>query len=322
MSNTENSALIALSELKNLEANRVADIESAKKAKEDGERRAREDAERRAREEAARIAKDEADRLAKLAAEQEARDREERLRLQEADLRARAEQEARLKEEQMRLDAQVKLAEKKAKPLWLYAVLGMLVIGLGGGGYWVYSNNQRQAEEAKVAKVAQEKRDAEQKAAMEALVAELRGLKDEQDKLQKQKQELDNKLNNVTDAAEKSRLLAEKAALDAQLADNASKQTKKRGQTSKPAGGGDEIIDRSAAAVAELRQQKLEFADHGWLDGRGFRLGGRGALRFCHRSSPARARKLAPLPRRAPRRGRTNHARYPQLVHRKQRPSH
>ena len=60
---------------------------------------------------------------------------EERLRLQEADLRARAEQEARLKEEQMRLDAQVKLAEKKAKPVWLFAVLGLLVVGLGIGGW-------------------------------------------------------------------------------------------------------------------------------------------------------------------------------------------
>ena len=232
MSNTENSALIALSELKNLEANRVADIESAKQAKEDSERRAREEAER--------IAKAEADRLAKLAAEQEARDREERLRLQEADLRARAEQEGRLKEEQMRLDAQVKLAEKKAKPVWLYAALGLLVVGLAGGGYWAYDNAQKVAEETRVARAAQERRDAEQKAAMEALVAELKGLKDEQDKLQRQKQELDDKLNNVTDAAEKSRLLAEKAALDAQLADNANKQTKKRGQTSKPAGGGDE----------------------------------------------------------------------------------
>jgi len=238
MSNTENSALIALSELKNLEANRVADIEAQRKAKEDAERRAREEAERRAREEAERIAKAEAERLAKLAAEQEARDREERLRLQEADLRARAEQEARLKEEQMRLDAQVKLAEKKAKPVWLYAILGVLVIGLGVGGYLAYDYVQNRAEQDRIEKAAQAKKDAEQKAAMEALMAELKGLKDEQQKLEKQKQDLDAKLNNVTDAAEKQRLLQEKAALDAQIAENANKQTKKRGQT-KPAGGDD-----------------------------------------------------------------------------------
>jgi len=237
MSNTENSALIALSELKNLEANRVAEIESAKKAREDADRRAREDAERRAREEAERLAKAEAERLARLAAEQEARDREERLRLQEADLRARAEQEARLKEEQMRLDAQVKLAEKKAKPVWLFAVLGVLVIGLGIGGWQFYDYTERQAETARIEKEAQAKKDAEQKAAMAALMGELKGLKDEQTRLEKEKQDLDSRLSNVTDAAEKQRLLAEKAALDAQIAENATKQTKKRGQTGSKSDG-------------------------------------------------------------------------------------
>ncbi len=249
MSTTENSALIALSELKNLEANRVADIESQRKAKEDSERRAREEAERRARAEAERIAKEEADRLAKLAAEKEARDREERLRLQEADLRARAEQEARLKEEQMRLDAQVKLAEKKAKPVWLYAVLGLLVVGLGVGVWQFIDYTNKQEEQSRQEKAAQAKKDAEQKAAMEALMAELKGLKDEQNRLETEKQALDAKLNNVTDAAEKQRLLAEKAALDAQIAENANKQTKKRGQTGKPSGDGDGKPEKSKGGV-------------------------------------------------------------------------
>lgn len=239
MSNTENSALIALSELKNLEANRVAEIESQKKAREDAERRAREDAERRAREEAERVAKAEAERLARLAAEQEARDREERLRLQEADLRARAEQEARLKEEQMRLDAQVKLAEKKAKPVWLYAVLGVLVIGLGIAGWQFYEYTERQAEQdrldkeaAAVAKAAQDKRDAEQKAAMAALMAELKGLKDEQTRLESERKSLADKLNTVTDSAERQRLLDEQADLDKKIADNKKKQVTKKSSDS------------------------------------------------------------------------------------------
>jgi hypothetical protein len=254
MSNTENSALIALSELKNLEANRVAEIESAKKAKEEAERRAREEAERRAREEAERIAKAEADRLAKLAAEQEARDREERLRLQEADLRARAEQEARLKEEQMRLDAQVKLAEKKAKPVWLYAVLGLLVVGLAGGGYWVYDNAQRQAEQdrldkeaAAIARATQEKKEAEQKAAMDALMAELKGLKDEQNRLEEKRKELEAQLNNATDAATKQRILDEQADLDRKIADNKKKQGSKK---TAGASGGDDKPAKSKGNVS------------------------------------------------------------------------
>ena len=178
------------------------------------------------------------------------RDREERLRLQEADLRARAEQEARLKEEQMRLDAQVKLAEKKAKPVWLYAVLGLLVVGLGVGVWQFIDYTTKQEEQDRQEKAAQAKKDAEQKAAMDALMAELKGLKDEQNRLETEKQALDAKLNNVTDAAEKQRLLAEKAALDAQIAENASKQTKKRGQTGKPAGdGGDTKPEKSKGGV-------------------------------------------------------------------------
>ena len=249
MSNTENSALIALSELKNLEADRVAEIESTKRAKEDSERRAREEAERRAREEAERVAKAEADRLAKLAAEQEARDREERLRLQEADLRARAEQEARLKEEQMRLDAQVKLAEKKAKPVWLYAVLGVLIVGVGVAGWQAYEYTERQAEQQRVEKVAQAAKDAEQKAAMEKLMGDLKGLKDEQGRLEKEKQDLDARLNSVTDAAEKAQLLAEKEKLDAKLAENANTQTKKRGQSKPSSGSSDTKPEKSKGGV-------------------------------------------------------------------------
>ena len=48
--NSENSALTALSELKNLEANRVASEEAERQAAVMAEQRAREEAERRARE--------------------------------------------------------------------------------------------------------------------------------------------------------------------------------------------------------------------------------------------------------------------------------
>jgi colicin import membrane protein len=250
MSNTENSALIALSALKDLEANRVADIEADKRAKEEATRRAREEAERKAREEAERLAKEEAERLARLAAEQEARDREERLRLQEAELRARAEQQARLQEEQMRLDAQVKLAEKKAKPVWLYVTIGVLVVGLGIGGYFANERFKRQDEEAKVAAAAQAEATriaGEQKKAIDQLMGELKGLKDEQDRLEKEKKALDDRINTVTDAAEKARLEAEKRALEGKLDENKKKQTTKRGQT-KP-GGDDSKPEKSKGGI-------------------------------------------------------------------------
>ncbi len=68
---------------------------------------------------------------------------------------------------------------------------------------------------------------------MDALLSAL-DLKQEQDRLEMEKRDLDARLNNVTDAAEKQRLLAEKAAVDAQISENAGKQTRKRGKLKEP----------------------------------------------------------------------------------------
>lgn len=231
MSNTENSALIALSELKNLEATRVAELESEKRAKEESERRTREEAERRAREIAEREAREEAERIARETAEREAREREERLRLQEADLRARAEQEGRLKEEQMRLDAQVKLAEKKARPMWLYAVLGVLIIGVSIGGYLIFDYIQTRDEAERLAEIERKKQDDARAAEMATLMKELKGLQEEQNKIREQKDEIEAQLRGVQDDAERQKLLAKQAALDAQLAANEDKQKKNKGKS-------------------------------------------------------------------------------------------
>lgn len=251
MSNTENSALIALGELKNLEAARVADIESERRAREEAERRVREEAERKAREEAERRAKAEAERIARETAEREAREREERLRLQEAELRAKAEQEARLKEEQMRLDAQVKLAEKKARPIWLYGILAALVIGIGVGGYFIYQwkqDSERKAAELAAQREAEKK---EQDAAMAALLAEFKGLQEEQARMAKEKEDIENKLQNVTDATERQRLLAEKEKLDRELEANEEKQKKNKGKTStaKTGGSGEPKPEKSKGGI-------------------------------------------------------------------------
>lgn len=85
------------------------------------------------------------------------------------------------------------------------------------------------AEHKKLADL-QAAKDHEQKQAMDALKAELTALKAEQDRLELEKKTLDGQLNNVTNASEKTRLLAEKAMLDAQIAENAKTQTTNRGQ--------------------------------------------------------------------------------------------
>lgn len=218
--NSENSALTALSELRNLEANRVASEESDRTSKENAERYARDEAERRAREEADRIARAQAEEYARQVAEHEAREREERIRIHEADVRARAEQEGRLREEQMRLDAQMKLAEKKAKPKWPLLVVPVLVAGLGFAGYMAYRSSQEAEQRALEAKVQQEAHDAQ----IAALTEQMNKLGEEQSKLESAKADLDQRLSAASNDAERAKLLAEKQQLELQLAKNAEAQ--------------------------------------------------------------------------------------------------
>jgi len=233
----ENSALIALAELRNLEADRVASEDAKRRAKEEAERKAREEAERKVREAAERKAREEAERIAREQAEREARDREERLRLQEAELRARAEQERLLREEQLRLDAQVKMTEKNARPLWLKVTPVILGIGLIVGGVIAKNTIDEQNQLAEQERNEARKRDEENRKAQEALMAELKGLKSEQERLAREKAELDAKLDKVTDEAERARLLAEIDKKNAELAANQAKQTRGSGGGKKSSSG-------------------------------------------------------------------------------------
>lgn len=264
--NSENSALTALSELRNLEANRVASEESDRLSKEQAERQAREEADRRAREEAERIARAQAEEYARQQAEQEAREREERIRIHEADVRARAEQEARLREEQMRLDAQMKLAEKKAKPKWPLLVVPLLVAGVGVAGFMAYRSSQEADQRA--AEAAQQK--AEHEAQIAALTEKMDALAQEQDKLESSKAELDKRLNEAQTDAERAKLLAEKQELELQIAKNAEAQAAaektaadegvKKTPTKKksPGSGAKKPDDAGTPAPTSGRREKLD----------------------------------------------------------------
>lgn len=218
--NSENSALTALSELRNLEADRVATEDSERRAREEADRRARADAERRARDEAERIARLQAEENARQMAEREAREREERIRVSEAEVRARAESEGRLREEQLRLDAQMKLAEKKARPKWPLMVVPVLVAGVGFAGYLAWDNQRKADVEAQ--RSADQK--AEHEAALAAITEKLNALENEQKKLETDKAELDKKLGQATTDAERAKLLAEKQELERKLDANAEQQ--------------------------------------------------------------------------------------------------
>jgi hypothetical protein len=236
----ENSALIALNELKNLEAQRVQQVVDDKRSKEDAERQRVEEAERKRREEAERVRREDEERMRREQEEREQREREERIRVAETEARARAEQEARLREEQMRLDAQVKMAERKKTPYWLYATAGVLAVGVAVGGYFAW--NKVKENEAIAAQQAADKKKHEAESEAQAKVikeleAEKAKLEKEQADLDKAQKDLEAKLATATTDAEKAALLAEKAKLDADQ-DSLTKKKKKvgggGGTTSKP----------------------------------------------------------------------------------------
>ncbi|MBC8068530.1 MAG: hypothetical protein IAG13_09370 [Deltaproteobacteria bacterium] len=264
--NSENSALTALSELRNLEANRVADQEADRRARDEAERRAREDAERRAREEAERIARAQAEEYARLQAEHEAREREERIRLQEAETRARAEQEGRLREEQMRLDAQMKLAEKKAKPKWPLVVVPLLVAGVGFAGYMAWDNRRDADEKAEQARVQKEEHDAQ----LALITEKLNSLEAEQDRLETDKAALDAKLAAAVTEQEKQKIRDEKAELERKIAENEAKQADaeaaggegvKRDKPKKKPSGSKPASSASDTPPVTGRKDKIERGD-------------------------------------------------------------
>ena len=253
---SENSALIALSELKNLESSRKQKLADNKAAEVQAEsdRIAAEAAAQQAAEDQAR-AEQQAQAAAE-AAENEAREREERIRVQEAEAHAKAEAERQLKEEQMRLDAQVRMEEKKAKPLWLYGALAALVIAMIVGGIMVYKSNQATADE-------QAARDAKRDQELAAL----------QDQFKKQTAEMNAQRDKLaadlaaatTDAQreaikrQQAELAAKQAELAAQEAEAATPTKKKRtgGSGKKKATDGNDKPSVAAPDVTKKRKKKI-----------------------------------------------------------------
>ena len=246
MARRDSSALIALSTLRELEADRVrrdhqvraAAIEAERLAREREEQRQREAYERAAAEEAARA---HAEELARLE-----RERQDRLRLAEAEARARVEHEARLREEQIRLDAQVRMSERRARPRWPLAVVPALLIGLLGTGAFAWQGKEREAaERAEAERIA-----AEQAQALAAINAKLDALEAEQTRLQAERAALETQLAAAAgDEATKADLRAQLDAVDDRIASNDEARGKpsrpRRPRTSKPDGGASKPVKPS-----------------------------------------------------------------------------
>lgn len=235
MAHCDNSALIALSTLRDLEADRVrhdhqlraAAVEAERLARVQREEQAREAIERAAAEQAAR---EHAEQLARFE-----RDRQDRLRLLEAEARARAEHDARLLQEQLRLQAQVRMSEERAKPRWPWLVVPVLALGLLGAGAIVWQGQKQEAAE----QIAAQKSASAQAQSIAAINAKLDALEADQARLQSERDALEAELAAAGgDEAKQADLRAQLDAVDGKIARNDRSLGKpgrtKRPRTSKP----------------------------------------------------------------------------------------
>ncbi|MCA9662655.1 MAG: hypothetical protein KC486_30220, partial [Myxococcales bacterium] len=123
-----------------------------------------------------------------------------------------------------RLDAQIKITERAARPLWLIATPIALGVSLMIGGFFAWSSMAEHEQRVQAAQKQAELVDAEQSQRLAEAYAQLDALKSEQGRLERERAELDAELSEVQDQAERQRLLAEKSALDSKLKTNRAKQ--------------------------------------------------------------------------------------------------
>jgi hypothetical protein len=196
----ENSVLFSLRELRRIEDDRVKKEQEAARAKAEAERQAKEAAERAARDADERRIREEAERARLAREEEEQREREGNLRVQEAERRARVEGEMRINEERMRLEMQHK---KKHSPIKaMLTVAGILVVIGGGIGYKMYSQHQAELATERAERARIEAQARKERAELEAKLVGIE--KNMNDQLAKAKTEEDRQKIRVAAAEAKA----------------------------------------------------------------------------------------------------------------------
>jgi hypothetical protein len=216
----ENSVLFSLRELRSIEETRVKEEEDAAKTAEEARIRARMDEERRQREaEEAKVraAEDVARR------EHEAREmrlREDALRVQETEARARAEHQANLEAHRLQQEMEIRRQEVQKKwPVWLVVAVGIFAVITAGGVFYAVQKSgeadeaaakQRRADEdrekAEAVAKQKEKETAELKATVDNLIAMLSDLDN-------QMKESERQLAAASSQAERDKVAARQAEI-------------------------------------------------------------------------------------------------------------
>jgi hypothetical protein len=197
-----NSVLFSLKELRRIEDDRVKTEDDQEKQRREDEVRAREDAERRARDEVERKRLEEEDRIRREQEERERQSREEQLRLQEAERRARVEAEMKLEQSRIAMEIEAKARAKKLPWPLIGTIIGVLVVGSGGLGYFLWQKSKEADAKAKEIELAKQEKE------------RLRKETEEKDRIYQQQQEdAARKLANLGDALKSAKSDAQRKAL-------------------------------------------------------------------------------------------------------------
>jgi len=197
----ENSVLFSLKELRKIEDDRVQREQDELSARREAERAAKEAAERAARDADERRRREEEDRVRSVEEAKQKRLREEQLRLEEAERRARVEADMQLQQERMRLEVQ-----HRAKNSPVKAVVGvsLVIIAIAGGlGYKMYQQHQTELAANKAALELAERQKAQMAEAAARAEAEYRS------QISNIKRQMDEKLAHATNDAERARIREE-----------------------------------------------------------------------------------------------------------------
>jgi membrane protein involved in colicin uptake len=217
----DNSALIALSELRQIEEDRIKQEEQEEtlRLQASERRRAEDEARRRADEEARRRAEEDARKAEEEKHRKEAL--EGQLRLQESERRARIEAEAHLAAKRIEAEVHANAVAKKAPLGLIFGIVGVLVVVAGGLGTYLYMSKVDAEKKAQRAELARTQLEADMKAADERFESESAKIKREFDeklslaKTDADRERLRQQMNEAAAAAKANRARARDKAKDA-----------------------------------------------------------------------------------------------------------
>lgn len=210
---TENSGLLALAELRELESNRLAQIEAARVEAARARAAEHEAAERRAAEAATLTAAAEREATRRALEQRRALELEEQRRVDRIAAQARLDQQERLRAEAARLEQQMRAAERASRPRWPYAVIPVLVAVLG---FAVVKTWHDSGEADRLAQAnAADRSSYDQQ--MAAVAGRLDALAAKQQRLEQERSELERKLAAAASDAERDEITARVEAIDREL---------------------------------------------------------------------------------------------------------